>query len=248
MLRRIVGDATFFTILREYQATHRYGNADTGDFVAACERIAGRPLDWFFDPWLYGTNLPCYRFCATSQALAGGGTLVRVTVTQAQDSLSYPMPVDFAFRTAHGERRETVFIHHDPQTFAVILDEPLVDGGVVLDPDNWILGTVEESDLGPVPAPPARIAEVRSRSPSGPGPHELDVTLSAGEPTWLRVDVHDLQGRRVAVPFAGPAATGTLRVRWDGALDRGGRAPSSIYFARVSAGVEARTVCWIVLR
>ena len=52
-LREKVGDATFFRILRDWFAQHRYGNVDTADFIALAERDSHRNLHRFFDLWLF---------------------------------------------------------------------------------------------------------------------------------------------------------------------------------------------------
>jgi aminopeptidase N len=57
-LRVTVGDEVFFTILRSWLETMKDSNADTEDFVAHAERVAGRSLDPVFDTWLYGTGKP----------------------------------------------------------------------------------------------------------------------------------------------------------------------------------------------
>jgi aminopeptidase N len=44
-LRRQVGDATFFSILRAWYAEHRYGNVSTQDFIALAEHVSGQQLD-----------------------------------------------------------------------------------------------------------------------------------------------------------------------------------------------------------
>jgi aminopeptidase N len=52
-LRVEVGDATFFRILRDWFAQHRYGNATTADFMALAERDSHRDLGRFFRLWLF---------------------------------------------------------------------------------------------------------------------------------------------------------------------------------------------------
>jgi aminopeptidase N len=52
-LRVEVGDATFFGILRDWFAEHRYGNATTADFMALAEHDSHRDLDGFFHLWLF---------------------------------------------------------------------------------------------------------------------------------------------------------------------------------------------------
>ncbi|MFG3577935.1 M1 family metallopeptidase [Micromonospora chersina] len=57
-LRGKVGDETFFRILRQWAAGHRYGHAATADFITLAERESGQNLDTFFDVWLYRKGKP----------------------------------------------------------------------------------------------------------------------------------------------------------------------------------------------
>jgi aminopeptidase N len=58
MLRERIGDRAFFRLLPAWTRLHRYGNADTGDFVRLAERLSGRQLDDLFDTWLFTTGKP----------------------------------------------------------------------------------------------------------------------------------------------------------------------------------------------
>jgi aminopeptidase N len=57
-LRLAVGDDTFRRILRTWVAEHRYGNADTAQFIALAERLSGKPLAGLFQTWLYTASKP----------------------------------------------------------------------------------------------------------------------------------------------------------------------------------------------
>ncbi|MFF0831465.1 MULTISPECIES: M1 family metallopeptidase [unclassified Streptomyces] len=58
MLRERIGDRAFFALLPAWTRLHRYGNADTADFVRLAERISGQRLDDLFGTWLYTTGKP----------------------------------------------------------------------------------------------------------------------------------------------------------------------------------------------
>ncbi|MEU6090351.1 M1 family metallopeptidase [Streptomyces sp. NPDC047085] len=58
MLRERIGDEAFFRLLPAWTRLHRYGNADTDDFVRFAERISGQQLDDLFDTWLFTTGKP----------------------------------------------------------------------------------------------------------------------------------------------------------------------------------------------
>ncbi|GGK34374.1 aminopeptidase [Pilimelia terevasa] len=57
-LRRTVGDAAFFALLRSWTAVHRHGTATTGEFIRLANRHAPYPLDTFFTTWLDTPALP----------------------------------------------------------------------------------------------------------------------------------------------------------------------------------------------
>lgn len=57
-LRRTVGDATFYAILREWVDRYRGQNVTTADFIALSEEMSGEDLDTFFQTWLYEWGLP----------------------------------------------------------------------------------------------------------------------------------------------------------------------------------------------
>ena len=57
-LRETIGDDAFFTLLRTWYETYKYGNATTADFIALAEQVSGQELSAFFDDWLYQPDRP----------------------------------------------------------------------------------------------------------------------------------------------------------------------------------------------
>ena len=58
MLRKTIGNATFFRLLHDWAAQHRYGNVSTQEFIRFAERISHRNLDAFFHTWVYSPGKP----------------------------------------------------------------------------------------------------------------------------------------------------------------------------------------------
>ncbi|MFC8349228.1 M1 family metallopeptidase [Streptomyces sp. NPDC057280] len=58
VLRERIGDAAFFKLLPAWTKIHRYGNANTADFVRLAEKISGQQLDDLFQTWLFTTGKP----------------------------------------------------------------------------------------------------------------------------------------------------------------------------------------------
>lgn len=57
-LRERIGDKAFFRLLPAWTKLHRYGNANTADFVRLAEKVSGQHLDAFFQKWLFTTGKP----------------------------------------------------------------------------------------------------------------------------------------------------------------------------------------------
>ncbi len=58
MLRHELGDKLFYRGIRQYCQTHQDSLVDTDDFQEILEQATGRPLDRFFEKWIYGPGHP----------------------------------------------------------------------------------------------------------------------------------------------------------------------------------------------
>jgi hypothetical protein len=58
MLRRLIGDEAFFRGLRSFYRESRFRKVGTEDFRGAMEYASGRPLERFFQQWIYGSTIP----------------------------------------------------------------------------------------------------------------------------------------------------------------------------------------------
>jgi len=110
MLRRLLGDETFFAGLRRFYADRRYQKAGTEDLERALEAESGRVLDRFFERWIYGTDIPRIRYSTT----LGNGT-VTVRFEQAAD-LVFDLPVTVTLTYANGRTADFMI----PVTEAVV--------------------------------------------------------------------------------------------------------------------------------
>ena len=101
MLRRLVGDDAFFRGLRRYYRESRFHKAGTEDFRAAMEAESGKPLDRFFERWIYGSSLPKLR---VSYRIDGGDLVLRV------DQVGEVFDVPLALTLDYGDRKPTIII------------------------------------------------------------------------------------------------------------------------------------------
>jgi hypothetical protein len=72
--------------------------------------------------------------------------------------------------------------------------------------------------------------------------------LALPTPAPVRLDVFDLNGRLVRTAFESLLAPGEHTLAWDGHGQSSGRAPSGVYFLRVTAGRETAVSRFVLLR
>lgn len=141
MLRRVLGDSSFFHSMYNYanDPRYRFSTASTENFKAVCETTSGKPLDYFFNEWIYGERYPHYSSSWTADStLSGYRVTIGITQTTGTTNPSYfTMPVPFKIIASGWDTTVILFNDSKTQSFVVTIPErPL---SVQLDPQNWIL-------------------------------------------------------------------------------------------------------------
>lgn len=145
-------------------------------------------------------------------------------------------PADGIFENLDGD---PLFVDADAADWRLLAASPAIDAGdpaAPLDPD----GT--RADIGPFPfdhslvGAPAVTSRGLALGPAVPNPASGGVTFAftLAEPGRVRLAVHDLAGRRIAVLVDGELPGGAHRARWDGEHGEGGAAAPGVYFAVLS--------------
>jgi hypothetical protein len=98
MLRRVVGDDTFWQILKSYRAMYSGSGATTDDFIAVAEAVSGRDLSDFFDFWVYKPGTLKLR-TGSKEVIANGRGFLKVSHRQIQgeDIGTIAMPIDVTY-------------------------------------------------------------------------------------------------------------------------------------------------------
>jgi aminopeptidase N len=87
------GDAAFIAMMRDFVQIHLFKHASSESFQAVVEKhmtpamnLAGNgKMDWFFDQWVYGTDVPRYKF--DYELVPGQDGKVRLKATLAQSGV-----------------------------------------------------------------------------------------------------------------------------------------------------------------
>jgi hypothetical protein len=97
MLRGLVGDDAFFRGLRSFYRTSRFRSPGTLDFQVAMEAEARRPLDRFFERWIYGSTLPRLSF---SYRVEGGHVVLHIDQVGELFDVPVMVTLQYADRTS----------------------------------------------------------------------------------------------------------------------------------------------------
>jgi hypothetical protein len=96
MLRRLVGDEAFFDGVRRFYRESRFRKVGTDEFRQAVETAAGRPLDRFFEQWIFGFTLPRLR---VTYRVEGAELAVRVEQLGETFDVPVTLTLEYADRT-----------------------------------------------------------------------------------------------------------------------------------------------------
>jgi hypothetical protein len=99
MLRNIMIDLNtmneerFKAMMRDFYQSYVGKHASTEDFKRTVEKHVGSDMSWFFDQWVYGTEIPRYEFAYKTFRLENGKFKTRCQVKQQNVGENFRMPV-----------------------------------------------------------------------------------------------------------------------------------------------------------
>jgi aminopeptidase N len=99
-------------MLKDFLEQYSWKEASTRDFVSVAEKHYGSKLDWFFDEWIYGNQVPIYRWSATTTQEPDGRYVVNVDVQTDNVSPTFRMLVPFTV-LMEGDYHSTVRLDID---------------------------------------------------------------------------------------------------------------------------------------
>ncbi len=153
MLRHMLGDETFFNILRTFYVEYKYKIARIRDFIAIAEKVSDRDLSWFFDHWLYGRGVVKYQILNATTYRIFFGYVLQVCIKRLEPEKEVKMLVPIEIKTERGTTTKWIWVNNTIECITLTLsDRPLT---VIIDPQDIILG---EDIRSPVP-----VTEVEGR-------------------------------------------------------------------------------------
>jgi len=223
MLRSIVGDNTWWQIIRTYAENFAYKNASTDDFVKLCEQVAKRQFDWFFHQWLYETGYPVYSYRWYVEESTGGMNYVILELRQTQfNGPLYTMPVDVTIIGNNGEITQQVTVNELLEVFRFTVDKEFTTENVILDKDNKILKKISGE----------RFTAANRLNQNFPNPFNMEtvIPISISQDGFYELTIFDVKGKLVKTIAQRVFGRGNYRFTWDGTNNEGNKAASGIYF------------------
>lgn len=98
MLRSVIQrdnqDSSLGQMMEEILMQYRGKSVSTFDLKRIAEKYAGKPLDWFFDNWVFGTGIPMYAMKSTVEPAASGFVISgNITQSEVPDTFEMAVPV-----------------------------------------------------------------------------------------------------------------------------------------------------------
>jgi aminopeptidase N len=140
---RTMYDPEFVEMMRDFFALYNGRRASTEDFRRCVEEHVGMDMGWFFDEWVYGTEIPTYHFGWGKSVLPDGGYQVQGTVRQSNVSPNFKMYATVRVDFADGQYAHfRVLVSRPEEKFT--LRVPMEPHGVHFNDLNSVLAEVEE--------------------------------------------------------------------------------------------------------
>lgn len=87
-------DSRFIAMMKEFVQTNAGKGASTADFKAVCDKYFGGDMGWFFEQWVYGTDIPKITIEYNIKDQAEGPVLsIDVTQQNVPDGFRSVMPI-----------------------------------------------------------------------------------------------------------------------------------------------------------
>jgi hypothetical protein len=84
-------DSSFIAMMRDFAETYYGKEASTEDFQEIVEKHMGEDMDWFFAQWVYGIEVPTYKFSYNTRQTSDGKYVVTCEVDQENVSEGFKM-------------------------------------------------------------------------------------------------------------------------------------------------------------
>ncbi len=120
MLKKLVGEKTFYQALRNFVEDNRFREASWDDIMTAFEAASGKNLAWFFKQWVERKGQPS--FDVSDVIIEPKGLKYSVTFDLLQGEENYIFDLRSTIKTNKGETSRLVRVNDKKQNLEVLAD------------------------------------------------------------------------------------------------------------------------------
>jgi len=146
MLKNLVGENTFFSVLRGLIEEKKFSDASWTDIERAFEKASGENLDWFFRQWIERNDIPSLDMEDARVTVLKGIPTVSFEILQKVEP--YKLSLPYKVITEKSEIKGTLQIEKANQKFEIPVDaKPL---RIIFDEDYDLMRGLTDKEFPPV--------------------------------------------------------------------------------------------------
>ena len=235
MLRRQIGDSSFFNLLRTYAQNFAYKNAAISDFVSLTEKASGQNLDWFFEQWIYDKGFPEIDIDWDLQQLSENRYEIQIELSQTQTTQDFfVFPLEIGIQMKNFIVLDTLYVEMKNQLFAFETNQE--PQNILFDPDGWLLTNIRIKSR---PLPVGFLENTIALSQNYPNPFIPEEYQSCSimfqipekySPQNVTLVVYNLLGQEIKRLIDKKMTAGVYTWQWDGTDNSGLKVATGTYF------------------
>ena len=136
-------DQRFIELMQDFYISSAGREVTTADFQKIVEKHCRQDMEWFFRNWIYGTELPSYKYAIDVNETPGNEYNVHIRIAQDGEHPLFKMPVPIEFVYNDGSRNVTT-IRVDGRKAELTLTLKQEPDEININPNHALLAEIEE--------------------------------------------------------------------------------------------------------
>lgn len=139
---KTMNEDRFENLLKDFFRTYKGKDASTEDFKKIVDKHCGENMDWFFNQWIYGTDIPTYKFSYYTSEKPDGKYLINCCVVQEDvpDDFKMYVPITIKFK---GDQFARLRITIDKPKKEFSFPSPMKPEKIIFNEFNSVLAKVK---------------------------------------------------------------------------------------------------------
>ncbi|MEM7416878.1 MAG: M1 family aminopeptidase [Gemmatimonadota bacterium] len=132
-------DDLFVEVMNTFYQRHLGQKASTASFQAVVEEVVGSPMGWFFQQWVYQSDIPTYRFSHKYEEQPDGSVVATVRVRQEDVGPNFQMLVPILLDFGEEGSAQVRITVSGPETEVVLPTLPRIPDSIEFNPFEAVL-------------------------------------------------------------------------------------------------------------